>query len=191
VELVRPTDNDGLSEPGSCLLCVVWPSRRHVSLTRFKRSHFSSVVLAGKDFFAPPPLRQLWPAHRVAWSLNSKMVLRAGYGSTGIRFQLEASTRRMISKPRYGPTRPHSQAMPTRMLILPRVVSQHHSTTIQGLATPLPTAAPGQWWLNDDPTYKDPYSHQWHIELQRQLTRPQCFRSLMWAAKMDGCLIPV
>ena len=41
----------------------------------------------------------------------------------------------------------------------------------QGFSSPLPAATP--WTVGgfpNNPGYKDPYSHQWHVEVQRQLT---------------------
>src|ERR1044072_2194029 len=43
--------------------------------------HFNNVVLAGKEFFAPPPIKDNWgPRIGVAWTMNPKTVLRAGWG---------------------------------------------------------------------------------------------------------------
>jgi hypothetical protein len=42
----------------------------------------------------------------------------------------------------------------------------------QGFAKPLPVNTPwGVGSFDDDPNYKDPYSHQWHVEYQRELGR--------------------
>ena len=50
--------------------------------------HFNNVVVSGKPFFAPAPVKDNFgPRVGVAWSLNSKSVIRAGYGLYLIRFR--------------------------------------------------------------------------------------------------------
>ena len=47
----------------------------------FSDPHFNNVILAGKDHFGPPPIKDnLGPRVGVAWTLNPKTVIRAGYG---------------------------------------------------------------------------------------------------------------
>ncbi len=43
--------------------------------------HFNNVVVAGKEFFAPQPVKDNWgPRIGLAWAINPRTVLRAGYG---------------------------------------------------------------------------------------------------------------
>src|SRR4029453_6957192 len=47
----------------------------------FSDPFFSNVVLAGRDNFGPPPIKDnLGPRVGIAWSINPKTVIRAGYG---------------------------------------------------------------------------------------------------------------
>jgi hypothetical protein len=142
--------------------------------TFFNDAHFNNVVLAGKDFFAPPPVKDnLGPRVGVAWSLNSRNVIRAGYGlyfdplparSQYAQNDLEAAVwpdATAFSSPA-GTNAPGSFVNGTAFNII--------QFQQQGLATPLPVSTPwGVGGFNDDPKYKDPYSHQWHVEFQREL----------------------
>ncbi|MBI1765289.1 MAG: TonB-dependent receptor [Acidobacteria bacterium] len=136
--------------------------------------HFNDVILAGKDFFAPPPVKDNWgPRAGVAWAINPKTVLRAGYGlywdavtarSQYAQNDLEAAVWPDATAFAGGPINAPANFVNGSVL---SIIQQQG----QGFAVPLPTASP--WTVggfNDDPKYKDPYSQQWHLELQRELT---------------------
>ena len=136
--------------------------------------HFNNVVLAGAKFFAPPPIKDnLGPRIGIAWSLNSKNVIRAGYG---LYFDPLPARSQYAQNDLEAAVWPDATAFAgtanTNANFANGTFFNIVQLQAQGFATPLPTASP--WTVggfNDDPRYKDPYSHQWHVEFQRELTK--------------------
>ena len=152
--------------------------------------HFSNVVLAGKRFFAPPPVHDNWgPRIGIAWQLNSKTVVRTGYGlywdAVPARSQYAQNDLEMTVWPSTtafagNVNTAASFANGTQQLI----------TNIQGnFPTPLPTTNP--WTptntFGDDPKYKDGYSNQWNFEIQRELS-PSMMVSVAYVGSSNGRL---
>lgn len=165
----------------------------------------SHVVAAGKSFFAPPPIKDNWgPRVGVAWQFTPKMVMRAGYGlywdSITARSQYAQNDLEAMVWPdavafngtANSCSNGGSCAFTSGSAI--NIIQQQQ----QGFATPLPvytSAGPGKPttglpWAGfpnqgDDPNFKDGYTHQWNLEIQRELS-PTMMVSIAYAgAKSD------
>jgi hypothetical protein len=152
--------------------------------------HFGNVVLAGKSFFAPAPVRDNWgPRVGVAWRLTNNTVLRAGYG-----LYWDA----VPARSQYAQNDLELAVWPAATAFSGNVNTtgdfanggQKLITDIQGhFPTPLPPTNP--WTptntFGDDPRIKDPYSQQWQFEIQRELTTSTMF-SVAYAGSSNGRL---
>jgi hypothetical protein len=154
-------------------------------------AHFSNVVVAGKEFFAPAPVKDnVGPRVGVAWAINQNTVLRAGYGlywdAVPARSQYAQNDLEMA-------VWPDATAFAGTANAPANFVNGSAVNIIQqqglGFTVPLPTTNP--WTpantFGDDPNYKDPYSQQWHLELQRQLT-PSMMVSAAYVGSKNGRL---
>jgi carboxypeptidase family protein/TonB-dependent receptor-like protein len=155
--------------------------------------HFNRVVLAGKQFFAPGPIKDNFgPRLGIAWQLHPKTVLRAGAG-----LYWDA----LPARSQYAQNDLEAEVWPDAVAFATGNVNTDASF-VPGSATPfqflngiqghfpvtLPTVSPwGIGGFSDDPRYKDPYALQYHLEIQQELT-PQTMFSVAYVGSQDGRL---
>jgi Carboxypeptidase regulatory-like domain/TonB dependent receptor-like, beta-barrel len=153
--------------------------------------HFSNVVVSGKQFFAPGPVGDNWgPRIGLAWSITPHTILRTGYG-----LYWDAITARS----QYAQNDLEMAVWPDATAYAGTVNAIADFTTgaaaniialqSKGFPNPLPTTNP--WTpantFADDPKLKDPYSHQWHLEIQRELS-PNLLFSVAYVGSKNGRL---
>ena len=152
--------------------------------------HFSSAVLAGKSFFDPPPIRDNWgPRVGVAWQVSSNMALRAGYG---LYWDTLAGRGQAAQNDLEHGIWPDATAF-SGNVNAPADFSGGTSKLISDIQGSFPNPLPGPtpWTAGgfalDPRSYKDGYSQQWHVEIQRQLT-PHLLLSAAYVGSKNGRL---
>ncbi|GAC1424058.1 MAG: hypothetical protein NVSMB62_20770 [Acidobacteriaceae bacterium] len=137
-----------------------------------------------KNFMSPAIYDNVGPRAGFAWQFHPKDVLRGGYGllydPTSARSQYAQNDIEGASWP--WTTGFGSQANNIGAQIVP-------ITQIEG-NFPTPLAPPSPWTSGgyfDDPQIKDSYSHQWNLELQRQMT-PSLLMAMAYVGSSNGRL---
>ena len=156
--------------------------------------HFGNVVLAGKQFFAPGPVKDNFgPRLGIAWQLHPKTVLRAG---AGLYWDALPARSQYAQNDLEAEVWPDAVAFAVANANLDGNFSATNSTgpvqflsDLQGhFPTTLPTTTPwGIGGFSDDPRYKDPWALQYHLELQQELTANTMF-SVAYVGSQDGRL---
>ena len=132
-------------------------------------SNNSFIKITGERDAILKPITDNWgPRAGLAWQLNNKTVLRSGYALLWDS---------MVSRSQYGQHQYESWGWPqfsgidTGTMNLESGAIQRLSD-IQSLPFLAPRAAP---WNSEgfynDPNRKNAYSHQWHVDLQREISR--------------------
>jgi Carboxypeptidase regulatory-like domain/TonB dependent receptor len=153
--------------------------------------HFNNVVVAGKEFFAPQPVKDNWgPRIGLAWAINPRTVLRAGYGlywdAVPARSQYAQNDLELAVWP---DATAFGGSANTPAAFVDGTAANIIQLQGQGFANPLPTTNPWRPFntFGDDPNYKDGYSQQWHLEFQRELT-PTMVVSAAYVGSRNGRL---
>jgi len=153
-----------------------------------KDVHFNNVIVAGKPFFSPPPVKDNWgPRIGAAFQLTQKTVIRGGYG---LYWDTLAGRGQAAQNVLEKAVWPGALALngdfngnnlgPGQL----KTIDQIQGT----FANSLPAATP---WTSGSffvaPTYKDPYSQQWNVEVQREFT-PNLMFSAAYVGSKNGRL---
>jgi Cna protein B-type domain. len=138
-----------------------------------------NIVFTGKTSAGPPAVGDnVGPRAAFAWGFARNTVLRAGYG---VYFDTVSARSQYAQNTIEGPTWPWTTGIGTQNAnfatggIYPGAAG-NPLTSITSLVGnfPKPFIAPSPWTsagggYNNDPSYKNPLSQQWNVEIQRQL----------------------
>ncbi len=146
--------------------------------------HGDRIVLAGSPSFIPKEIWDNWgPRVGIAWRASEKTVVRAGYGlywdalignSQYIQHNVEARW----------PASPGFLGSANGLDEAPRRIEDIQGRFPHVLPEPTPWNLTG--WTND-PDRKNAYSHQWNLEIQRQLD-PNLMASVAYVGSSNGRL---
>lgn len=152
--------------------------------------HFNNVVAAGKSFFAPPPIKDNWgPRLGLAWQIHPKTVIRTG---AGLYWDS------LAARSQYAQNDLEAEVWPDAIAFATPTINSSSQTaggnvqflnSLQGhFPVTLPPTSPwGIGGFSDDPRYKDPYSIQYHVEVQQELSPSSVF-SISYVGSRDGRL---
>ena len=125
----------------------------------------------------------------MAWTINPKTVLRAGYGLYWDAVPARSQYAQNDLELAVWPDATAFAGRRIRASFVNGTAANIIQLQDQGFATPLPTTNP--WGVGntfrDNPNYKDGYSHQWHLEVQRELT-PTMLVSVAYVGSKNGRL---
>ena len=135
-----------------------------------ERIPFNQYIRAtGEEFSILPPITDNWgPRLGVAWRVNASTVVRSGYSLLWDS---------MVGRSQYGQHQFETWGWPQFSGIDTGEMNREGEPplTVENIGTlpfGLPAAQPwnASGWFND-PDRKNAYSHQWHVEVQREMTR--------------------
>ena len=151
--------------PGACSPTVAPPCLPG-SLSSIAASNFIRVT-GERDRILKPIADNWGPRAGVAWQLNPRTVLRSGYALMWDS---------MVSRSQYGQHQYETWGWPQFSGIETGTINTESGSIvriedIRSLPFLAPRAAPwNSTGFFNDPNRKNAYSHQWHVELQRELT---------------------
>src|SRR6266566_4373138 len=134
-------------------------------------AHFNNVVVSGKPFFSPPPVKDNWgPRIGVAFKLTPNTVIRGGYGLYWDTLAGRGQAAQNVLEKAVWPGAlalsgdfNGNNLSPSQL----KTIDQIQGTFANSLPAPTPWTS-GSFFVA--PTYKDPYSQQWNVEIQREVT---------------------
>ena len=125
------------------------------------------IVLANPAVFMPHPVKNNWgPRASIAWRVQPKTVVRAGYGLFWDAITARSQYTQHNSEARWPWTTGFDSGLLNGIGAAPKTVQQIQGTF--GAVLPADTPWTFVGWTNN-PNRTDAYSHQWNVEIQRQV----------------------